>query len=379
MKIALVSAYFYPLSQGGTEKYVLNLAKKLIQDGDDVNVITVDSTIFKTYEYQNIKVYAISDEIYTEKYMTAGFQPGNMLAFQEILRNEKYDIVHFHTLTPAFNIHHIELAKKNGAKIHFTAHVSSITCIHGDLMQFGQVACDGIITQTRCTACHLSKSKLPKKSSLLLANTILFFGFPKNLSVVVTRKQFELKRLNEISDVIFLFTKWQKLVFVENGFDPEKIIITNQIINRKLIPNGNANKNIQNIGFVGRITREKGLHILIHAFNKIAKPKIQLHIAGIINDLDYHKSLIANVKNRKIIWSYNLDEQQMEDFYKKIDLLVIPSISYETGPFVLFEALERNIPIIANDLGDISEWKKRGFNVNLYTKESELILLLSNL
>lgn len=379
MKIALVSAYFYPFSQGGTEKYVLNLAKKLKQDGHDINVITVDSTSFKTYKYQNIKVYAINDEMYTERYMTSGFQPENMLVFQKILRDEKYDIVHFHTMTPAFNIHHMELAKKNGAKIYFTAHVSSITCVHGDLMQFGQVACDGVITPTRCTACHLSKNKLSKKSSLLLAKPILFFGFPKNLSVVVTRKQFELKRLNEISDLIFLFTKWQKRVFIENGFDPEKIIITNQIINRKLIPNVNENKNINSIGFVGRITREKGLHILIHAFNRITKPNIQLHIAGIINDLDYYNSLIAKVKNRKIIWSYNLDEQQMEDFYKKIDVLVIPSISYETGPFVLFEALERNIPIIANDLGDISEWKKRGFKVDLYKKQSELTLLLSNL
>lgn len=380
MKIALVSAYFYPYSQGGTEKYLLNLAKKLLLDGHNVHIITVDKNNLDTYKYQNIKVFTIKDELHSDDQFQKDSTPKNIKDFAEILINQRYDTIHFHTLTPAINICHIELAKKTGALVHFTAHIPAITCIHGDLMEFGRNPCDGYVSKTRCTSCYLSKKGLSIFSSTLLTEFIFLLHYPINIYKAVERKKYELKRLNQLCNEIFLFTQWQKKVFIENGFDALKITITSQLINRKLIPGKAKNKKISNVGFVGRISTEKGLHILLKAFNQIKRPDLKLHIAGISNDQNYELFLKRiSSSNANVTWHFNLDSGQISEFYKKIDLLVIPSISYETGPFVLFEAIENNIPIIANNLGDMNIWKERGFDLHLYNKESELILLLSSL
>lgn len=378
MKIALVSAYFFPNSQGGTEKYVLKLAEKLINENNDVDIITANTTTFNIYQYQNIKVYSLSDKIPTAS--DTNKAPTNESTFQEILIDQNYEIVHFHTLTPAFNIAHFEIAKKTGAKIYFTAHVPGITCIHGDLMKFGQSACDGLIIKSRCTACYLSKKGLSNFKSYLLANAINLFNYPILTAQAVKNKKLELKDLNNLCDKIFLFTNWQKEVFIKNGFKIEKIILTNQFLDKKLIPKKTQDKQIKRIGFVGRISKEKGLFFLLKAFIKANRLDLELDIAGIKNDDDYLRMLqLFSQNNSNINWHYNLNPVDLNLFYQKIDLLVIPSIWFETGPYVLYEALELNLPIVANNLGDMSIWRDKGFSIKVYNTQNELINIIHEL
>jgi len=121
------------------------------------------------------------------------------------------------------------------------------------------------------------------------------------------------------------------------------------------------------------------LHILIEAFISAKRKDLQLHIAGIINDETYFNKLKKlTLEYPNIQWQINLSEVQMDQFYKKIDLLIIPSVTYETGPFVLYEAFERNIPVVANKLGDMEIWKKKGFNVELYDDLSKFKQIIND-
>lgn len=367
MKIALVTAYFYPTSSGGTEKYVLNLAKSLISKNNNVDIITAgESGIIRSY--QDIIVYEVKDELsIDEEILSSRVASSNLNEFNKILRNNKYDLIHFHTLTPTFNTFHISAAKALKAEIHFTAHIPGITCIHGDLMLFGDKACDGVIKKQRCTACYISKKGLSKPVSKIIANAVNALNYPKSIATVVERKNYTLSILNKLCDKIFLFTNWQKEVFIKNGFNERKISVTSQLLDKKLAPQKPSKKKIKNIGFVGRISNEKGLHILIEAFKKANRKDLNLYIAGIINDEAYFTKLkITTEKDINIHWEINLSENEIDTFYRKIDTLVIPSITYETGPFVLYEALERNIPVIANNLGDIKIWQNRSFKIKIY-------------
>ena len=380
MKIALVTAYFYPFSNGGTEKYVLNLAKKLISENNEVSIITANTRIFNISEYQNIKVYSFTNEFSLDVTIDTDSCLNNKSEFKKFLDEQKYDVIHFHTLTPKFNISHFEIAKKTGAKIYFTAHIPAITCLHGDLMKFGQNACDGLILKTRCTACYISKKGLNSFSSYILAKTIFFLNYPITTAQAVKNKQTELKKLNAICDRIYLFTHWQQKVFTNNGFNIEKIILTNQFLDKSLRPQNIINKKIKQIGFVGRINEEKGLDILIDAFIKSNRNDLRLNIAGINNNEIHLKEIQKRAKaSTQINWLFNLNQDDLIKFYKTIDVLVIPSVTYETGPFVLYEAIENNLPILANNLGDMAIWKEKGFDLSLYNSELELIELLKRL
>ncbi|WP_316736064.1 glycosyltransferase [Pedobacter aquatilis] len=374
MKIALVTAYFYPTSNGGTEKYVLNLARNLIAQNHDVDVLTA-GTKEVIRSYQGLKIYEITDELSYESDILAGKRASaNLNEFIQILKNNNYDLVHFHTLTPTFNTFHIlETNKCLEVEIHFTAHIPGITCLHGDLMQFGERACDGIIKKQRCTACYISKKGFNQPLSNILAKSVKIFNYPRNIANVVEQKIEDLKRLNNLCDKIFLFTNWQKDIFILNGFDETKIEVTNQLLNKVLIAHETTKRVIKNIGFVGRISHEKGLHILIDAFKQANRKDLTLHIAGIINDEQYFEKLRSKTKeDTNIHWQLDLDEQEIDFFYRQIDTLVIPSIWLETGPFVLYEAFEKNIPVIANDLGDMRIWKNKGFDIKLYYSGTNL-------
>ena len=381
MKIALVTAYFYPTSQGGTEKYVLNLARQLIGQKNEVEVITVRNAEVGECVFESIKVKYLPDEFSTESAILNGEQPAaNLASFEKFLIEGIYDIVHFHTITPAINLFHIALAKSLTQTVQFTAHTPGITCIHGDLMLFGKQACDGFVEKQRCTACYVSKRGINKYFSKTIAKVATTIKQPKSTAQVATNKLAALKKLNNLCDEIFLFTDWQKDVFLKNGFEKAKLKITNQFLDAKLFPQKKSFKPIRNIGFVGRITHEKGLHILLKAFNSLERKDLKLYIAGISNDSEYFNRLkkISN-KNKNISWKLNLSSIEIDAFYKNIDVLVIPSITYETGPFVLFEAIKNNIPVIANNLSDMAIWKRKGFEIELYEKYGELYKELSAL
>ncbi|RZL57747.1 MAG: hypothetical protein EOO93_17545, partial [Pedobacter sp.] len=232
MKIALVTAYFYPSSSGGTERYVLSLAKSLIKQYHEVHIITT-GTINNIITYEDIAVHYVNDELSNNSDILSSKKASdNLDDFIAILDENKFDLVHFHTLTPAFNTFHISAAKKLNAEIHFTAHVPSITCIRGDLMQYGKHACDGLILKQRCTACYLSKKGLSRSVSNIVARTATILNYPVTTAIVANRKIENLLELNRLCDMIFLFTNWQKEIFISNGFEPKKITITSQLLNK---------------------------------------------------------------------------------------------------------------------------------------------------
>jgi glycosyltransferase involved in cell wall biosynthesis len=383
MKVCLVSEYFYPQSSGGTEKYIYELAKKFKLAQVDVEIITVAAQAY-TYEYEGIPVAALALNKEMSADVISGSSPAeNLVAFERLITLKHYDVIHFHTLTSAFNLHHIKLARRLAKTIHFTAHIPAVTCIHGDLMQFGKVPCDGLVINHRCTACYLSKKPLPIPIGKLMAHVIAVTAFPRAIANVASNKKHELSMLNELCDKIYVFTKWQQRIFLANGFNEKKLEVTSQLIDRELQPNlSRQQKAIKKLGFVGRLTKEKGLHILIQSFIASNRADLYLEIAGIINDENAHylKELKKLSENRtNIHWNFNLTQVEIQEFYKRVDVLCIPSIGYETGPFVLYEALSNDLPVLANSLGDMDVWRDRGFDVRTYHHKRELTQLINQL
>lgn len=374
MKICLVSEYFYPKSTGGTEKYVYELAKKLISEKNEVEVLTAGPIDLVNYVYDGILVRVI------------GFVE-NLDSFESILKSEKYDRLHFHTITPTFNTNHMALARETDAHVVFTAHIPAVTCIHGDLMQFGKIACDGLILKHRCTACYISKRNISKVPSNLIARLVNHLNYPESTAGVVEKKMEEVEGINKLCDTIFIFTDWQKKIFIKNGFNPEKLIKIQQMevplpATSVIYPSIPKKGNKLKIGYAGRIGYEKGIHVLLKAFLKSKTENLELHIAAIINNKQnpYFQKLAELTKGKSnIFWKFNLDHIEIQDFYQTVDLVCIPSIGYETGPYVLYEAIKYELPVITNNLGDMDVWRKKGYQITTYNNQKELTALINML
>ena len=55
-----------------------------------------------------------------------------------------------------------------------------------------------------------------------------------------------------------------------------------------------------------------------------------------------------------------------DDVFAGMDVLVVPSVWYENTPFVVLEAFAAGVPVVASDLGGLSEVVREGENGCLF-------------
>lgn len=143
----------------------------------------------------------------------------------------------------------------------------------------------------------------------------------------------------------------------------------------------NSNAHIR-FGFVGRVEYLKGAQLLVEAFAEALKsnPNISLTLYG-KNMLG--KQLIDRVKSNqeKIIFNGPFNSSEI-DVYPNIDVLILPSF-WEGFPYVIIEAMSHKIPVIASNVGGISEIVHTGENgilIEARNKEQliQAILNISN-
>lgn len=100
-------------------------------------------------------------------------------------------------------------------------------------------------------------------------------------------------------------------------------------------------------GYLGAISREKGVHDLVDAFARLPAGEATLVIGGsgdprTVRDLQIHTA------GQKIEW---LGHVSPNEVYARADMIVVPSLWHEPQSRVLVEAAVRGIPLLASDRG----------------------------
>lgn len=119
------------------------------------------------------------------------------------------------------------------------------------------------------------------------------------------------------------------------------------------------NDNYQVIGFLGRIVEEKGINILIKAYeilkkeNELLKLIIggdYLNVAGGSVFPKLNQYILDNgIKDVEFVGKIN--EIEMEKFFSSLDVFALPSInSLEAFGMVQLEAMRCGVPVVASDL-----------------------------
>ena len=117
---------------------------------------------------------------------------------------------------------------------------------------------------------------------------------------------------------------------------------------------GRNTKSKKIIGFLGRISKEKNLEVLIEAMKKL--PEMELWLAG-PKDIAGEKKYKEKI-TRLIIDNPNIKQlgyvDNVADFYKKINCLVLPSNNtLESFGMVSAEAIKCGTPVVASNLPGI--------------------------
>ncbi|MEI8356601.1 MAG: glycosyltransferase, partial [Deltaproteobacteria bacterium] len=111
------------------------------------------------------------------------------------------------------------------------------------------------------------------------------------------------------------------------------------------------------LGFVGRISPEKGLHVLLEALSRVRSSKpVTLRIAGGVQGR-YAKELFKRYEtqagNNRVEWLGWIKNCDLKDFYASVGITVVPSICMETGPLSMFESFAHKRPVLCSDISPL--------------------------
>jgi len=117
---------------------------------------------------------------------------------------------------------------------------------------------------------------------------------------------------------------------------------------------GRNTKSKKIIGFLGRISKEKNIEVLIEAMKKL--PEMELWLAGpekIIGEEKYRRKIEEMIGNNRKIKRLGV-VKNISDFYRQISCLVLPSNNtLESFGMVSAEAINCQTPVVASKIPGI--------------------------
>jgi len=163
------------------------------------------------------------------------------------------------------------------------------------------------------------------------------------------------------------FSDYKDIAYVYNGYAKDRFIPywLRMQERQKIREKFNIENSEKVILYIGRIAKNKGIHLLLESFLNLEKnyPKIKLVIVGGETESDesshkyflYLKKLASNVRKGKVIFTGKVQYSQIHKYYLLGDILVIPSTVEEGLCLVALEGMACGIPIVTSGRGGISE------------------------
>jgi glycosyltransferase involved in cell wall biosynthesis len=370
---------YFPDPSGGTEVYVRNLAQRLSSLGY-VNTVAAPATAAVTYEHAGVPVCRFATDLRPRLDLAYGL-PDEIAAegFGTIIARVRPDIVHLHARTSAVSEKLIDIAHTAGARVVFTYHTPTVSCVRGTMMLFGKTPCDGVIETKRCIACAFVKSGVPKPLARVAATipdtvfaqaaaiTGRSLSAPRIPGLVASGRQRFLDFIGKVDHVVAV-SQWVRDVLRRNAVPAAKITLSRQGIGEpaqvplSTVPRPQAGP--LKIAYFGRIDHAKGPDLLARALKLIPKAPVQVDVFAIrqISGPDQVYDWLAAYARQdpRLTLRSAIASDAVIGTMAEYDLIAVPSRWLETGPLVVLEAFAAGVPVLGANLGGITELVRDG-------------------
>ncbi len=183
-------------------------------------------------------------------------------------------------------------------------------------------------------------------------------------------------------DKFVVFSEYMKKVLKNEGIEAVCVKNATKLFEEKPLPEKN-----NTVLYVGRLEKIKGVQDVIRAVSFIKKKNsdIKFVIAGIGEYEGELKKLVNKMGLYDVVeFLGHVNREELYEEYKKATLVVVPSVWQEPFGKVGIEAMSVGRPVVATDVGGISEWLKDGETGYLVKPQSpkdfaeKIIKLLNN-
>ena len=334
MRVLHVSTRFAP-GPGGVERHVREVALRQRRDGIDAQVLTSDlfteipwarlppevQEVQQTSEGIPVRhhhAYALSDDLHYP------FLPG--LYFD--IRRIRPDIVHVHTYGTYQGFSALFGEALSGIPYVMTAHYHPTWSIWG-----GE-----------------GRKRLRRTYDRFLASSVL-----NHAARLIVQTHEEERLLREVEP------KLPPVAIVPPGYTPLPAPLggAEAFRERYQVPG-------PYLLFVGRLASNKGLDVLLQAFERLvrAHPELTLVVVGEdggVRDETISRAASLGLERKVRMVGFLEDERLLSSTYRDAELLVLPS-EYEAFGLVLLESMAQGRPVVSTKVGGIPEVVDDGKN-----------------
>ena len=309
------------------------------QRGGEESIFETESTMLEAKGH-TVDLYSLhNDDIAgANPLVLAAKTLWNQKVYQELrqtIRKTRPEIVHFHNTFPLISPAAYYAAQAEGVPVVQTLHNYRLLCPNGLFFREGKV----------CEDCLGKAIPLPGVIHGCYRNSR---AASAGVAAMLSLHTF-LKTWSKAVDVFIAYSQFAMNKFVEGGIPREKLAFkTNSLHPAPDVGQGQGNYAL----FVGRLSTEKGLGVMLDAWEQLGQ-KIPLKVVGDGPMAPLVQAAQARVPNLEWVGRKPLEE--VYQLMGEASFLVFPSEWYETFGRVAMEAFATGTPVIAANIGAISE------------------------
>ena len=386
MNILYVTNGFPPLHTAGTEVYTATLAAAFARAGHDISVICAGEqgrgpgpvNGVARSEHAGVTVFRI------QLNWRRGPDPNRFLydnpsaaaAVGRLLDEHRPDLVHITSCT-TLSAAVIREIDRRSLPLVLTLTDFWFLCPRLTLLRGDGGLCDGRTTAWQCLECTTWNAKAYRWPSRFLPLPIVRsllttasrrpalsrrYGL-RGIALDMADRKATLRSLLTRADVILAPSRHLRAVLQSNGVAADIRVSpyghdlrwVERLRERR---SGAADgRRALRVGFVGRFTPDKGVHVLLEAMRLLDRAPIELLLFGRPEqEPAYYRRLLGlAAADPRIRFRGPFARDALDRVYADIEVLAVPSLWYENDPLVIQEAFAAGMPVIASRLGSMAD------------------------
>jgi glycosyltransferase involved in cell wall biosynthesis len=319
MRILLAHNFY---KQPGGEDVVFNNEGELLRTGGHVVEKLIVASDGITGPWTKIRVAV----------QTAYSAEGGKLMAQ-ILRSFRPDVVHIHNFFPLLTPAVYDACQAAGVPVVQTLHNYRLLCASAHLYRNAR-PCEDCIGASPYQAVLHSCYRGSRVGSMAVARMIDFHRRHDTWNTRVDR--------------FIALTEFARSRFLAAGIRAERMTVKPNFVPDPGLPDEMADIRRTGALFVGRLSPEKGIAILLAAWQRLQEPLV---IAG-----DGPMRLeVERIAGQGVEYRGHLSAHAAQQAMRAAAFLIMPSEWYETFGMVIAEAYANSLPVIASRLGAMAE------------------------
>ncbi|MCS6817524.1 MAG: glycosyltransferase family 4 protein [Blastocatellia bacterium] len=393
MKIALVVHRFFPEGIGGVETLTAHLARALRERGHGVLLLCAARSLgfegplrFLRETYGEIPIWRIAGEGEKKTAPIRATYRDEAIgeAVAQLWREERPDLVHvLHGLFLSASV--IESAHRAGLPLVWTLPDYWPICWKTTLLTWDDRLCAGDwrVPTSECVACLIFESRtyrrlfgenrfwprplargLVRIARSAVGHRVLPPLWTHAVEALRARPEW-FRTLVRHADALVAVSSFSFDLFRAIGFPQDRL----RLIEQTIVPvvgamPASARKERWRFGYIGRMTRTKGVDVLVRAF-RLADlgGRATLELFGGFEDAAFRDRVLQLADgDPRIRFHGEFPPERLGEVLAQIDVLVIPSRWPETGPLVLLEALAAGRPVLGARVGQMGRMIEPGRN-----------------